>query len=170
MVRVFTHLPSNCARWRNTQSVVVLRMPIPKLHIYMAEDDPDDIELFSEALHEIAEDAILTTGHNGVKILSMLRQITPDIIFLDINMPVMNGMECLKRIREIASLRDVPIIIYSTAATEDTVSQCFKLGANRYIKKPAGFAAIKSTIEEILNLPLRVLLKPQYPAGWGGSL
>lgn len=136
------------------------------LHILLADDDPEDIELFEEALREISTDAILTTTSNGARILAMLRQVTPDIIFLDINMPGMNGLDCLRGIREIPSLRKVPVVIYSTAASEAGILEAFTLGANRYIKKPASLAAIKDCLEEVLTVPAAELLQARYPGNF----
>lgn len=132
-------------------------------HILLADDDPDDIELFREALKEVTHDVVLTTTDNGARVLGMLSLLKPDLIFLDINMPVMNGMDCLSKIRQMPEHSDVPVVIYSTAADDKFIRKTFQLGANRYLKKPNSFEVIKSCLEEILQMPANALLQPQHP-------
>jgi CheY-like chemotaxis protein len=128
-----------------------------KLHVFIADDDPEDIDFFRLALHEIAEDVKLTVAKNGLELLDFLKVVLPDIIFLDINMPAMNGLDCLAEIRRHKDLDKVPVIIYSTSATQADIYKSYILGANRYIKKPAYFDSIKKQLAQTLALNLRDL-------------
>ena len=72
------------------------------LQIYLAEDDTDDIDCFREALREVDKNCTVTVFSNGAELLDKLCSpavFLPDIVLMDINMPLMNGMECLKQIR-----------------------------------------------------------------------
>lgn len=128
-----------------------------KLHVFIADDDPEDIDFFKLALQEIAEDVKLTIAKNGLEMLDFLKVVIPDIIFLDINMPMMNGMDCLAEIRKQKSLDPVPVIIYSTGASKADIYKSYILGANRYIKKPVYFDAIKKQLAQTLALNLKDL-------------
>ena len=128
-----------------------------KLHVFIADDDPEDIDFFKLALQEIAKDVKLTVAKNGLELLDFLKVVIPDIIFLDINMPAMNGLDCLAQIRKQQSLDMVPVIIYSTAASKADIYKSYILGANRFIKKPVYFDAIKKQLAQTLALNLKDL-------------
>lgn len=128
-----------------------------KIHVFIADDDPEDIDFFKLALQEIAEDVKLTVAKNGLELLDFLKVVIPDIIFLDINMPAMNGLDCLAKIRKQQSLDMVPVIIYSTSASKADIYKSYILGANRFIKKPVYFDAIKKQLAQTLALNLKDL-------------
>lgn len=127
---------------------------IKKLHVFIADDDPEDIDFFKLAMQEITENVKISVAKDGVELLGFLKVVIPDIIFLDINMPCMNGLDCLAAIREQQELDKVPVIIYSTAASKEEIYKSYILGANRYIKKPVYFEAIKKQLAQTLALSL----------------
>jgi CheY-like chemotaxis protein len=134
-----------------------------ELHVLVADDDPEDLELFRDALAEIGKDITLTETNDGVELLQKLSTGTPDIIFLDINMPRMNGMDCLASLRELKSLSHIPVIIFSTGAEDSYIAKAFELGANRYIQKPGSFAMIKTRLAAVLSATVSELFHPVYP-------
>jgi CheY-like chemotaxis protein len=77
--------------------------------------------------------------------------VLPHIVFLDLNMPKKNGMECLEDIRNDANLKDLVIAIYSTSASETDIENTFVHGANVYINKPTDFNKLKSLLQEVLS-------------------
>lgn len=118
--------------------------------ILLADDDSDDILVFKEAISDfqITIDLHLANdGQQAIKVLSSLQNI--DIIFLDINMPLMNGLECLTEIRKQAL--PVCIIMLSTSNSDYHVSQSKKLGANGYITKPASLKEYSQVIKNVLT-------------------
>ncbi|TDQ32351.1 response regulator [Zeaxanthinibacter enoshimensis] len=124
------------------------------LHIVLADDDDDDRLLFTEALEETSIPATVTTFDNGVDLMAYLineDEALPDIIFLDLNMPLMNGEECLRDIRNEPSLKRIPIIIYSTSLDLDKVKVLRKRGANYYIQKPAYFHQLKMVLQRSIE-------------------
>lgn len=133
-----------------------------RLHIFIADDDPEDIEFFEMALKELSSNVKITTAKNGLELLEFIQIVIPDMIFLDINMPCMNGIDCLAELRRLRHLEHVPIIMYSTAIKDEHINQSYDLGANLYIKKPVYFASIKEELSRVLALSFGDLM-PQPP-------
>ncbi len=113
------------------------------IEILFAEDDPDDRSFFKEALSEAAIPAELKTFENGEELTDYLSLVKnpppPDIIFLDINMPVKNGKDCLKEIRANKDFNDVPVIMFSTSSYYKDIEESYSDGANMYIFKSEFF-------------------------------
>jgi CheY-like chemotaxis protein len=125
------------------------------MNIYIADDDTDDIDFFQEALTEVDESASLGCGKNGVELMKKLlypELPVPDIIFLDINMPLMNGLECLKEIKQHLHLKDIPIVMYTTSALQSTIELAYKLGASLLVEKPSEFDDLKNMLTSILKI------------------
>lgn len=124
-------------------------MSANNLHVILADDDDDDRLLFTEALEELPLSVDVTTFDNGVSLMDYLLKHTdelPDIIFLDLNMPLMNGEECLRDIRNEPELSKIPIIIYSTSMDHFKVIALQKNGADRYLQKPSSYSQLKNAI------------------------
>lgn len=125
------------------------------LYILLAEDDEDDRLFFKEALQEIKVKTMVDFVHNGSQLMDFLNQPgirLPNVVFLDLNMPVKSGMECLVEIRKNSRLKDLAIIIYSTSASEEDIEEAFVNGANVYIKKPNDFSLLKSSLAKVISL------------------
>jgi CheY-like chemotaxis protein len=75
----------------------------------------------------------------------------PELIFLDLNMPRKNGLECLKEIRSSEKFSKIPIAIYSTSASKNDIEETFRNGANVYIKKPSDFNILKQLLAKVLS-------------------
>lgn len=124
------------------------------LKIVLADDDEDDRLLFTEALEELPLSAEVITFDNGVELMAFLIdefKELPDIIFLDLNMPLMNGEECLRDIRNEDRLKDIPIIIYSTSLDMEKASMLQERGANYYIQKPSYFNQLKLVLQRSID-------------------
>ena len=76
----------------------------------------------------------------------------PHILFLDLNMPRKNGIDCLLEIKHSDNLKDIPVAIYSTSASEEDIEDTFVKGANVYIKKPSDFGTLKKILEEVITI------------------
>ena len=125
------------------------------LNIALADDDDDDRMLFSEAIEEISIKTKLSLFNHGQELMDYLSApsvVLPDLIFLDLNMPIKNGMECLKEIRQNSNLKDLCIAIYSTSSSEKDIEETFLNGANIYLNKPNNFVKLQSSVERILQL------------------
>ncbi|MBU2948849.1 response regulator [Zobellia uliginosa] len=125
------------------------------LNIVLADDDEDDRMLFSEAIDEIGIRTKLSLFKHGQELMDYLTLpniVLPNLIFLDLNMPIKNGMQCLKEIRENPDLKDLCIAIYSTSSSEKDIEETFLNGANIYLNKPNNFVKLQSSVEKILQL------------------
>ncbi len=128
-----------------------------KEHYYLllADDDEDDCLFFKEALDEIAVDTTLSTVHDGVHLMDYLKTTIsnlPDVLFLDLNMPRKNGLECLDEIKNDEKLKNLPVIIFSTSLDSEIVDKLYQNGASFYIRKPGEFSKLKNVIEKALTI------------------
>lgn len=121
--------------------------------ILLADDDWDDTEMFCEALADIDENIICHCAENGDVALKMLKDHDkiPGIIFLDLNMPVMNGWECLKEIKQDERYKDIPVIMISTSSHKNDMETAASLGALCYFVKPNTFKDLKQVLELITS-------------------
>ncbi|QDW21462.1 response regulator [Flavobacterium sp. KBS0721] len=126
------------------------------IKILLTDDDEDDRDFFAEALEDLDLDYPIEFCKNGVELLDRLYDANlpiPDIIFLDLNMPILSGFETLQQIRENDKFKDIPVIaIYSTSATVDGIKSTFGLGANAYVVKPLAFNDLKILLKKVIEL------------------
>ncbi|UMY65148.1 MULTISPECIES: response regulator [unclassified Flavobacterium] len=126
-----------------------------ELFILLADDDEDDRLFFKDAIEELKVRTVVNTVNDGVQLMEYLNAPDvqlPHVVFLDLNMPRKDGMECLKEIRADARLKDLSIAIYSTSSSEEDIEETFVRGANIYIKKPNDFTALKKILSEVISL------------------
>lgn len=129
-------------------------MDTKPLHILLAEDDESDRRNFTEALAETKIRTIVHIVNDGVELmeyLSIEKNPLPDLLFLDLNLPRKNGLECLKEIKAQIRLRDISIAIYSTSSSETDIEETFRNGANVYIKKPNDFESLKESLNRVVR-------------------
>lgn len=123
------------------------------VNIMIADDDEDDCVFFKDALEELNVSIRLTCFSNGAELMDVLSTVhfksLPDILFLDMNMPLKNGMECLIEIRNNKTFDKLPIIIFSTSSQKEAVHAAYENGATFYLKKPDSFNKLKHALEEI---------------------
>jgi len=129
-----------------------------KLFILSADDDMDDQDMMEQALKKTRFDHLLTRVPDGYQLLNMLNEISqighrfPDIIFLDLNMPVKNGRETLKILRsEQSAFRNIPLVILTTSRAEQDEQFCLKYGVNSYLVKPNSFKELISIVENVIS-------------------
>lgn len=121
--------------------------------ITLADDDEDDRLFFTDAFEELKISTIVNTVNNGRELLNFLNHpetVLPNIIFLDLNMPILNGIDCLKEIKRVEKFKDIAIAIYSTSSSDQDVENTFVLGANIYIKKPSNFNDLKKILSDVV--------------------
>lgn len=119
------------------------------LHV---DDDPDDSAIFCEAVKEAAPAYTCLVADSAASALEILsdRQRIPDYIFLDMNMPKMNGLECLKLIKNNHALNHIKVIMYSTASDPIHMKEFKRLGAG-FLAKPDRFETLVKNLSELLN-------------------
>jgi len=124
------------------------------LYVLLADDDLDDCLFFKDALEEINAEIVVSFEHDGSKLMYFLTQPQnrlPNIIFIDINMPIKNGIECLKEIRANKRFNGLILVIYSTSDSEHDIHEAFVHGANIYIKKPNNFLDLKASLANAIS-------------------
>lgn len=130
-------------------------MTVKSLNILLAEDDMDDRYFFEQAIKELPEKIKLSSVIDGEKLMAYLfdeNALLPDIIFLDINMPRKNGLDCLNEIKQNERLKNLPVVMFSTAKSQETINLLFKKGAHIYIHKPGDFSQLKEVIHHALPI------------------
>src|SRR5688572_111515 len=123
------------------------------MNILYADDDADDREIFCEAIKEINPAIKVVLGKDGeetLKILSVQKEL-PQVIFLDINMPKMDGIECLIKLKSDDRLKGIPVIIYSTTSNKNDQTKIALLGASDFILKGNSFESVKESLDKILT-------------------
>lgn len=122
--------------------------------VYLVDDDEDDRIFFEEALSEISQNTEIFPFSNGVDLMADLHgkiEKLPDILFIDLNMPLMNGEECIEDIRSEQRFEDIPIVVYSTVCDEVQLENLKNIGANGYLQKPNTFAGLKRKLSSNLK-------------------
>lgn len=130
-------------------------MKAVKSVVLLADDDEDDRLFFKDAINSLKMETELVLVHDGEKLMQYFEDESnelPHILFLDLNMPCRNGLECLEEIRTNPRLKDMTVAIYSTSGTEEDIESAFVKGANIYIRKPSDFNALKRVISEVLSI------------------
>jgi len=127
--------------------------------ILMADDDADDRFLVQEALTEAGVTHDLRFAEDGRALLEYLthrgkytdrkKAPRPELILLDLNMPLKDGREVLADIRADASLRRIPVIVFTTSKADTDIRQMYDLGANSFITKPAGFKELVTLMKKV---------------------
>ncbi|HMI66015.1 MAG TPA: response regulator [Cyclobacteriaceae bacterium] len=129
----------------------------------LIDDDPDDQEIFSMALQEIDRSIKCVLASDGIHALTLLKPptFTPDFIFIDINMPRMNGFQCLVEIKKLDHLKNAQIIMYSTADQPKIVELSKELGANDFLVKQISLDLLIQELSALfLSKPAFIPLPP----------
>ncbi len=119
----------------------------------LIDDDADDRELFVSALQKIPGHPDHDTAVHGLDGLTKLStsDTRPGIIFLDLNMPMMNGIEFLKEIKNKPALRDIPVVVFTTTANPGTIEEVRGLGAYKFFTKPIRFEHLGRLLHLLLE-------------------
>lgn len=124
--------------------------------IILAEDDADDADIFMDTLADIANDVKVEVFSNGQILLEALQSTKdfPDIIFLDLNMPVKNGFQCLEEIKNTKRWNNVKVVILSTSSHPEQIKTAYDLGADLYLTKSTSYSEFRNTLTNCLQLDL----------------
>lgn len=125
------------------------------MRIFLIDDDHEDHEIFEMALEESGVEAELTCYDNSIEGIQLLKaleaQKRPDFVFLDLNMPKLNGKECLKDLANNGVLSDLKVIVYSTSSNQHDISESKLLGAFDYLVKPVSFKVLVASLQRLLT-------------------
>lgn len=124
--------------------------------VVLVEDDADDREFFQEAIAELSYEINVTMYKNGQEFIDGIqadKSDLPDLVFLDLNMPIKNGVQALKELREIPEFQKIPVVaIYSTSRSEKDHAETFLLGADAFITKPNDYGEMKKIIKRLFEI------------------
>jgi CheY-like chemotaxis protein len=136
--------------------------------LLLVEDDPGDVTMTREALSEAKVLHDLHVVDNGEAAIAFLRQDPPytdaprpDLIFLDLNLPRMDGREVLALVKSDESLRRIPLVVLTTSDSQDDIARSYDLHANAYVTKPVGLESFLTAVQQIDNFFLTVASLPE---------
>jgi CheY-like chemotaxis protein len=124
------------------------------LHVLLVDDDKDDCFMFEKALKELPINTNLQIVYDGDELLrelSLNNNGLPDLIFLDLNLPRISGVECLQVIKTSEELNKIPVVIFSTSMHETLEQKLINGGAEECIRKPSSFLDLKNVILKTLS-------------------
>src|SRR5689334_13678845 len=109
--------------------------------ILLVEDNPNDAELTQRALKKVNLGVRLEIARDGAEALDHLtsNRPVPKVIFLDLKLPKIDGIEVLRRVRADDRLKAIPVVVLTSSQEERDISACYKLGVNSYVVKPVEF-------------------------------
>ena len=122
--------------------------------ILLVDDDEDEHEIFSSALKHTVDSYNFISVRSCDEALKILKDLDPDYIFIDVNMPRINGMTCLQEIKKIKRMADVPVYMYSTGINSKEGERALQMGAADYIVKPNSISSLSTVLRKILKLEL----------------
>ena len=122
-------------------------------NILFVDDDPDDIKIFGEAVKEVDPKIKFLSASNGVRAMEILgaQKPPPDFIFLDVNMPRMNGIQLLDAVKKNKKFSGIPVVMYSTTKSSEHEKHAKQLGAMYFFTKPIFFDDICNVIRVVIS-------------------
>jgi len=120
--------------------------------IFIADDDNDDTFLFTDALSSIDPSIKLEVVKNGLALISLLSNLSPDLLFLDLDMPGKNGLECLVDIRRNPLYALLPIVVFSSTTSPANIETAYEMGGDLFFIKPANYNDLVNSIKAVLDL------------------
>lgn len=140
--------------------------PLP-VDILLVEDNAGDVRLTREVLKDSKVRNNLMVASNGVEALECLRKLgrykdcpRPDLILLDLNLPIKDGREVLAEIKDDADLKRIPVVILTTSKAEEDILRTYNLHANCYVNKPVGLEQFCDVVKSLEDFWLAIVKLP----------
>jgi CheY-like chemotaxis protein len=121
--------------------------------ILLADDDIDDAEIFADLLSEIDPQVEFYHAKDGLGVFEHITRLgeSPNVILLDLNMPEMNGWECLSRLKNDPLTQNIPVLIYSTSSYQRDIQTAIDSGASAFITKPSDYHTLRKLISTVIS-------------------
>jgi CheY-like chemotaxis protein len=141
------------------------------INILLADDDTDDCIFFEKALAGVSVATHLTTVRDGEQLMQYLAGnpgCQPDIIFLDLSMPRKTGFECLMEIKEDKTLKDIPVVVFTTSFGRDIhfeqslINTLTNIGSQEYVRKPSDITELQQIIQKALTTVFENQVKKEH--------
>lgn len=147
----------SCNTSSYTTTIITKPQTMGEMIFMIIDDDRDDRFFFKEALTKMLCSVKCLGANGGIEALELLRKTKqlPNFIFLDLNMPQMDGRECLKQLKSDQKLKNIPVIMYSTSFSEETINELYELGASRFLNKPEDINQLPAQIIEAIKRPIK---------------
>ncbi len=140
---------------------------VAPIDVLLVEDSPGDVRLTQEAFQELDANVRLHVARDGVEAIAFLTRAgshfdapRPDLILLDLNMPILNGMEVLTCIKADASLKLIPVIMLTISDSEEDIVKAYELGANCYLGKPVELGQFEAVVKSVNDFWLGAVKRP----------
>jgi CheY-like chemotaxis protein len=141
--------------------------PVRDLDVLLVEDDPGDVLITQEAFEASELPTLLHVVADGEKALQFLRRTDgfddaprPDLILLDLNLPRVNGLEVLTELKADPELLTIPVVMLTTSTNQEDVLRSYRLHANAYVTKPAGFDNFLDAVRHVDEFFLTLIRRP----------
>jgi len=121
--------------------------------VFLVDDDYEDHEIFKMSLEKVDPTFEIVTAEDGIDALDYLKKNStykPDIIFLDVNMPRMNGKDCIRELRKDPKFESTPMVLYSTHDGQKEVNEAKSAGASDFMTKPASIPEFTKALKDII--------------------
>jgi CheY-like chemotaxis protein len=122
-----------------------------EIDILLVEDNPNDAELTQRALRKSDFDAKLVVARDGAEALEYLfsSRPKPKVVFLDLKLPKIDGIEVLRRLREDVQTKSIPVVVLTSSQEERDIAECYRLSVNSYVVKPVEFDRFFKTVSDL---------------------
>jgi CheY-like chemotaxis protein len=130
--------------------------------LFIVDDDEDDQLLLHEAVTDLEMPIDFIYANNGELALRFLKEESfpiPDFIFLDLNMPKLNGKECLAEIKKLPKYAHVPVIIYTTSSRPIDIEETMELGASSFLTKPTRIGDLCGMLRDIFSTDWKTAIR-----------
>jgi CheY-like chemotaxis protein len=132
------------------------------LKILLVEDDTDDIMFFEEAMKKLGDYESITVLRNCKDLFAQMELPDQfDVIFLDINLPLLNGKQCLKELKSSEAYKDIPVIMFTGSSAQPDVDEAYESGAHYHVVKPYAQSNYVESLKIVLSQDWK--LKPPRP-------
>jgi two-component system, chemotaxis family, response regulator Rcp1 len=134
----------------------------------LVEDSPSDVRLIREALKDAPLRIRLVVAHNGLEAIDYLRRcrsvtgVGPDLIILDLNLPLKSGHEVLAEVKSDPDLKSIPVLVMTSSDDQEDIAQAYNLNANCYIRKPGDFPEYEKVVQAIEDFWLSTVTLPHH--------
>ncbi|HZZ16042.1 MAG TPA: response regulator [Candidatus Sulfotelmatobacter sp.] len=139
------------------------------IDVLLVEDNPGDVRLTQEVLRDSKVRNNLIVASNGEEALSCLRKtgkfantVRPDLILLDLNLPVKDGREVLAQIKDDPDLKRIPVVILTTSRAEEDILKTYNLHANCYVTKPVDLEQFVKVVKSLEDFWLAIVKLPNH--------
>lgn len=139
--------------------------------ILVVEDDSSDVKLLMASITDDEFKNNIKFAHNGQEAVDFLKRDNnystrtsrnPDLILLDLNIPLINGIEVLEIIKSDISLKTIPVVVFSSSNYDLDIKKCYDLGINSYVVKPMDFVNYKKTVQQLFKFWVDINQPPCY--------